>query len=70
MSYRARALVRGRVGRLYICINWVSINLLVALQLIIEQSLYYFLAVIPVIGKTICFYLSILTKLFNKQANI
>ena len=70
MSYRARALVRGRVGRLYIYINWVSINLLVALQLIMEQSLYYFLAVVPIIGKTIYFYPSILTKLSIKQADI
>ena len=70
VSYRARALARGRVGKLYIYINWVSINLLVALQLIIKRSLYCFLAVVPVIGKTIYFYLSILTELFIEQADM
>ena len=39
-------------------------------QLIIERLLYYFLAVVPIIGKTIYFYLFIFTKLFIKQANI
>jgi len=47
-------------------INWVFINLLVAPQLIIEWVLYYFLVVVPSIGKTICFYPSILTKLSIK----
>jgi len=51
-------------------INWVSINLLVAPQLIIERLLYCFLAVIPIIGKTIRFRLFIFTKLSIKQANI
>ena len=69
-SYRARALARGRVGKLYMYINWVFINLLVVLQLIIEWSLYCFLAVVPVIGKTIYFCLFILTKSSIKQADI
>jgi len=64
------ALARGKVGRLYICTNRIFINLLVALQLIIEWSLYCFLAVVPIIGKTIYFYLSIFTELFIKQADI
>jgi len=51
-------------------INWVSINLSVAPQLIIERVLYYFLAVVPSIGKTIYFYPSIFTKLSIKQANM
>jgi len=51
-------------------INWVSINLLVAPQSIIERLLYYFLAVVPIISKTICFRPFIFTKLFIKQANI
>ena len=51
-------------------INWVSINLLIALQLIIKQLLYYFLTVVPIIGKTIYFYLFIFTELFIEQANI
>jgi len=51
-------------------INWVSINLLVAPQLIIKQVLYCFLAVVPSIGKTIYFCSSILIKLSIKQANI
>ena len=70
MSCRVRALVRGRVSRLYMYTNWVSINLLVALQLIMEWSLYCFLVVVLIIGKTIYFYLFILTKLFIKQADI
>jgi len=48
----------------------VFINLLVAPQLIIERLLYYFLAVIPITGKTIYFRLFIFTKLFIKQADI
>jgi len=51
-------------------INWVSINLLIAPQSIIEWVLYYFLAVVPSINKTIYFYSSILTKLSIKQADI
>ena len=58
------------VSRLCVCTNWVSINLLVVLHLIIEQSLYYFLAVIPILGKTIYFHPSIPIKLFIKYADI
>jgi len=50
--------------------NWVFINLLVALQLIIERLLYYFLVVVPTIGKTIYFRPFIFTELFIKQADI
>ena len=38
--------------------------------LIIERLLYCFLAVVPTIGKTICFRPFIFTKLSIKQANI
>jgi len=54
------------VGRIYIRINRVSINLLVALQSIIERILYCFLVVVPIIGKTIYFYPFIFTKLSIK----
>ena len=47
-------------------INWVFINLLVVPQLIIKRLLYYFLAVVPIINKTICFYPFIFTELFIK----
>ena len=39
-------------------------------QLIIKWLLYCFLAVVPIINKTIYFYLFIFTKLSIKQANI
>jgi len=70
VSYRAQALARGKVGRLCMHTNWVFINLSVAPQSIIKQSLYYFLAVVLIIGKTICFYLSILTELSIKQVDM
>ena len=46
--------------------NWVSINLLIAPQLIIERLLYCFLAVVPIISKTIYFRPFIFTKLSIK----
>ena len=58
------------MGKLYIHMNWVSTNLSVALQSIIKRSLYCFLVVVPVTGKTIYFRLVILTKLSIKQADI
>ena len=47
-------------------ISLVFINILITPQLIIKRLLYYFLAVVPIIGKIICFYPFIFTKLFIK----